>query len=206
MDMNKFLKIFFVFVSSFYLAMSEEVKDIEKYIEKVVINIKKNVSDEEVLSKINHNVFLWNTYFIENQDFDIKSLLSAIELAVNQQIHNYVDSYENINHFLDITQLLWNEGEIRNINVLLPSLFQNNINQSDLKLIEVQFGPRVRLTIDELTKINNGDLDLMDASLDAQTIYLAHTLRQIRTSSCSLEGFKCLYKGINLPLERHLFE
>lgn len=133
-------------------------------------------------------------YYGQNNDFDIGKLIMAIIYAAKKHDGQYRKDKEQtpyIVHPLGVCYILWNEGRIRSINVLVSSLLHDVIEDTDASYeeIEILFGKRVADTVLEVTNDPNLDSEMNKQlqvehaphlSLNAQLVKLADRLYNVR--------------------------
>lgn len=185
--MNKIL-IFFTLCSLPFIAFS----DIAETRSMVSIFAEGN---PKVLKMFDETAALWNQYFIETKGaFDLNKLLHAVEFSAYKHLGQYRKDEAKtpyIIHPIGVSRSLFEEGNIRSINVLTAALLHDTLEDTPTSPEEIEqlFGSRVRMTIEELT--NDPTLSTQEnkqrqvdhapeLSLNAQLVKLADRLYNVR--------------------------
>jgi guanosine-3',5'-bis(diphosphate) 3'-pyrophosphohydrolase len=113
-------------------------------------------SNGDVLSLFDQVVEQWEKQSNEQANFEIQKLLNAVEFAAihhNGQTRKDVAKTPYIIHPIGVAKSLWEEGKVRNTDVLTAALLHDTLEDTKItgKDIERHFGSSVRLIVEEVT-------------------------------------------------------
>lgn len=152
-------------------------------------------SNPRVLKMYDESVAEWFSYYQEtDKTFDLPRLLKAVIFSATQhegQFRKDTASTPYIIHPLGVARSLWEEGHVRDEDVLVAALLQDTLKDTDTnaKEIESEFGSTVSNTLAELTndpslsseQNKQRQIDHSPSlSLNAQLVKLADRLNNIR--------------------------
>lgn len=149
----------------------------------------------DVLEAYDQAVESWQGYCQEGWDMD--RLLLAVEYAAKMhagQVRKDASRTPYIVHPIGVANLLWEQGEVRSVNVLVAALLHDTLEDTDAteEEIEALFGYRVKETVREVTNDpglsgeENKQRQVDHApwmSLDAQLVKLADRVYNVRDLS-----------------------
>jgi hypothetical protein len=190
-------------------------------------------SNPKVMRMFDETVAQWKDYWMQNNDFDFPLLIQAISFAATKhqgQFRKDAAATPYIIHPIGVARSLWEEGKVRNLNVLLAALLHDTLEDTETSSEELGklFGSRVSSTVEELTNDPNLSTEQNKQrqidhacmlSLNAQLVKLADRLYNVRdlrnlpsnwgkekVRSYLMWGEKLLkaLKGTNQPLEELL--
>ena len=153
--MNKFFKIFitiFLCCCSFAFA---DVKSTRKALSHYCTNNPKTLKKYDQITKS------WTAYEKQkNGEWDLEKLLKAVEYAAEKhetQIRKDAQKTPYIIHPIGVTQLLWDIGNIHDIDILAAGLLHDTLEDTDASEAEIQalFGKRVLSIVKEVTNDPN---------------------------------------------------
>ena len=171
-------------------------KEMDKCIQKCRDTLQEHCANNpRVLKMFDETLNQWKSYYVQNKGhFDIHRLLNAINFAAIKHEGQYrkdAAATPYIIHPMGVARSLWEEGQIRSLNVLIAALLHDTLEDTDTTADEIEkcFGPRVRYTVEELT--NDPNLSSLEnkqrqvdhaphLSLNAQLVKLADRLYNIR--------------------------
>ena len=148
-----------------------------------------------VLKAFDETVGQWHAYYLQQKGkFDLERLLKAVAFAAAKhegQNRKDAEATPYIIHPIGVARSLWEEGEVRSVNVLAAALLHDTLEDTDATSEEIEqlFGPRVRETVEELSNDPKLSRDenkqrqvdhAPDLSLNAQLVKLADRLYNIR--------------------------
>lgn len=211
-------------------------ESIELQIRECRINLQPLASSNpHVLKMYDESVAEWFSYYQEtDNNFDLPLLLKAVIFSATKhegQFRKDTASTPYIIHPLGVARSLWEEGQVRDENVLVAALLHDTLEDTDANAeeIESEFGNTVSYTVAEHTndpslsgeQNKQRQIDHAPAlSLNAQLVKLADRLYNIRdlrippadwseqkVENYRIWGEKLLHalKGTNPSLE-HLLE
>lgn len=129
----------------------------------------------------------WVSHKKSDPYFNLEKLLKAVEIAAEQG---------DIQSQLEITELLWNEGSVRNVNVLAATLLLN-VQITNEAEMEALFGLRALYILKEASTIYQNEQEqfewLFSMSTDGQVIKLAQVLHQMKTINIPSEKAEAFY-------------
>ena len=161
---------------------------------------KNNQNILQIFDRLTHeweNYFTnkwWNLLSIKSSQFQLETLLEAVLYSAemfDDQYNKDANHPTHIVHPLDVCEILWVEGQIRSVNVLVAALLHNTqefTNATEEEINEL-FGPRVLCTVKEITNDPNlnseenkeRQVDLAQTmSMDAQLILIANKINLLR--------------------------
>lgn len=114
-------------------------------------------ANSKVLERYDRLVKSWSEYAeYHKEHWDLETLLKAVEYAAVKhqgQVRKDAEQTPYIIHPLGVTELVWNIGDIRSVNVLTAALLHDTLEDTDATIEEIEnlFGPRVVYTVQELT-------------------------------------------------------
>ena len=90
-----------------------------------------------------------------NED-DISKLLSALKFASEKhkkQKRKDAEQSPYINHPIRVAEILWNLGDVRDIDIIIASLLHDTVEDTDTRIEEIKnmFGDKVALYVSEVT-------------------------------------------------------
>lgn len=132
----------------------------------------------------------WESYHRQNPGFDLEKLRNAAEFAFwHYRDQERREGQSSQDHVQRLVELLWKEGKVRNVNVLIAG-FLDHIEETGVSDEEIAatFGTRVLQTLNEdhpptkgIHEHRQAHLDLAPTqSINAQILQLAHQLESIR--------------------------
>ena len=146
--------------------------------------------DPVILNMFDEMTMDWQEYHQKSQAFRILTLVKAADLLINKEIERYQkDGKTALPHVIRITHILWNDGQIRSVNVLASALLDHidevGVTNEDLRS---SFGSRIYATLQEdhpptqtEEEHRQAHLDIApDQSINAQMIHLAHRIEHLR--------------------------
>ena len=140
-------------------------------------------------------VALWKEHYVKKKgQFPIQPLLDAVTYAALKHHGQYRKNSAKtpyIIHPIGVAKMLWIEGDVRSINVLVAALLHDTLEDTSAtpEEIEAQFGLRVRLTVEEVTGVKGltmeenkqRQVDLVpQMTLNAQLVKMADRLYGLR--------------------------
>jgi hypothetical protein len=149
----------------------------------------------EVLRGFDRVAGSWEAYADKHgNEWDMGKLLDAVEFAAEKhagQTRKDADKTPYIIHPIGVSELLWNVGNIRSVNVLAAALLHDTLEDTDATEAEIKerFGERILYTVKEVTNDpalsgeENKQRQIEHApalSLDAQLVKLADRLYNVR--------------------------
>lgn len=148
-------------------------------------------NNPKVLESYDRVTKSWAEYKASHQEqFDFEKLLKAVEFAAEKHEGQVREDAETpyIISPIGISDLLWNVGSIRNVNILTSALLQDTLESTNATEDEIAtlFGPRVLYIVKEvtndptLTNEENDLLKLLMMSSDGQLIKLAEGLYNVK--------------------------
>lgn len=135
----------------------DKKEDIQKQVQLCRGLVMEHAADNRsVLQMLDETFSLWINYYHENADFDIQSLLKATVFSAilhEGQSRKDAELTPYIIHPIGVSKILWQEGKIRNTNVLVAALLHDTLEDTSAteEEIEKQFGKNVLNTVLELT-------------------------------------------------------
>jgi len=152
-------------------------------------------SNKEVLGAFDRISSSWVKYKNKNsKEWDLEKLLKVVEYAAEKhfgQTRKDAGKTPYIIHPIGVTELLWDIGNIRSINVLSAALLHDTLEDTDAteEKIRELFGERVLTTVKEVT--NDPTLSTQDnkqrqiahaptMSFDGQLVKLADRLYNVK--------------------------
>lgn len=167
-----------------------------------LVNLYNN--NQNILQIFDRLTHEWENYFtdkwwpllsIKSSQFQLETLLEAVLYSAemyDDQYNKDANHSPHIVHPLGVCEILWVEGQIRSVNVLVAALLQHGTqeftNTTEEEINEL-FGPRVLCTVKEITNdpnINSDEnkqrqVDLSQTmSMDAQLILIANEINLLR--------------------------
>ncbi len=154
-----------------------------------------SANNSAVLDTYNETVNSWSEYANRSgKQWKLEMLLKAVEYAAEKhegQTRKDAEKTPYIIHPIGVAKLLWEVGNIRNVNVLTAALLHDTLEDTDAteQEIEVLFGSRVLYTVKEVTNDpslssqENKERQIEHAptmSLDGQLVKLADRLYNVR--------------------------
>jgi len=182
-----FFAIMFVTMSSF--ADINDTRGVLSY------HCEGNVKVLEVYDRVVAN---WVAYEGKiGNGWNLERLLKAVEYAAEKhfgQIRKDEEKTPYIIHPIGVSELLWDEGNIRSVNVLIAALLHDTLEDTDATEQDIReiFGERVLYTVKEVTNDpfmssqENKQRQIDHApsmSLDGQLVKLADRLYNVRDLS-----------------------
>ncbi len=170
-------------------------ESIEIQIRECRINLQPLASSNpRVLKMYDESISEWFSYYQETDNtFDLPRLLKAVIFAATKHEGQFCKdraSTPYIIHSLNVARSLWEEGQVRDENVLVAALLYNTLKNTNTSSEEIknEFGNTVNSTVTELTndrllsseQNNQGRVvHAPSLSLNAQLVKLADRLNNI---------------------------
>lgn len=134
----------------------------------------------------------WQNYYQQNQAFNVSILVKASDLLITKEIERFQKDGETaLPHVIRISQILWNDGKVRSINVLTSALL-DHIEETGVTDEEVlkDFGSRVLYVLNDDHGPVHSEEEHRQAHVDvapnqcieAQMLQLAHRIERLRYS------------------------
>lgn len=153
-----------------------------------------SLDNQRVLEEYDRITRSLSEYEKSHKQFDLEKLLKAIEYSAKKhegQIRKDAEKTPYIIHPIGVTELVWEVGNIRSVNVLISALLHDSLEDTDAteNEIETLFGSRVLYTVKEVT--NDPNLSGQEnkkrqvdharmMSLDGQLVKLADRLYNVK--------------------------
>jgi guanosine-3',5'-bis(diphosphate) 3'-pyrophosphohydrolase len=154
-----------------------------------------SANNPKVLEVYDRVTASWVAYEAQHEGkWDLQKLLTAVEFAAKKhegQTRKDAEKTPYIVHPIGVSELLWDVGAVRSVNVLTAALLHDTLEDTDATESEIEalFGSRVLHTVSEVTNDSslsgeeNKQRQIDHApmmSLDAQLVKLADRLYNIR--------------------------
>lgn len=178
------IKLFVLFIAIFATLPGDELVYLRQQLQLIETN-------QVVLNMFNELADDWQEYHHNKHSFDIQKLLKATEWLFNKESERKEDERE-LAHVIRITHILWTEGQVRSVNVLVCALLDHisEVGVSDDEILH-SFGPQVVRTLNDDHGPTNSEKEHRQAHLDiapiqsinAQMGQLAHCIDSFRHRS-----------------------
>jgi len=157
--------------------------------------VLRNYSQDNhrVLEVYDRVIERWSEYKHQHKEWDLEKLLRALEYAAEKhegQVRKDAEQTPYIVHPIGVSELVWDVGNIRSVNVLTAALLHDTLEDTDASADEIEslFGSRVLYTVQEVTNDPNlsGEENKQrqvdhapTMSLDGQIVKLADRLYNV---------------------------
>lgn len=141
---------------------------------------------------------------------EISRFLNALEFSADKhrsQKRKDVAGSPYINHPIKVAKLLWQEGEVRNIDILITAILHDTVEDTNTTIKEIKelFGDKVALYVSEVTD----DKKLLKAERKLMQIehapHISQEAKQVKLSDKICNVWDIIYSApAEWPLERKI--